>query len=132
LTILQVQIDYLRRDNLVPDRRVGERCRKRGLVKPSAGYGVVRIAEESKHLAGLWKQGRPLPPSQRSSLRWRLPDTGFLQLAARDSRRPLALLRNVMQAVPLVQSLRFIDEELPPRQLAAVFRSTLPAVLGKP
>ena len=55
---------------------------KRGLVKPSAGYGVVRIAEESKRLAGLWKQGRPLPPSQRSSLRWRLLDVGFLQLAA--------------------------------------------------
>jgi lycopene beta-cyclase len=44
----------------------------------------------------------------------------------------MALLRNVMHAVPLVQSLRFIDEELPPRQLAAVFRSALPAVLGKP
>jgi lycopene beta-cyclase len=37
-----------------------------------------------------------------------------------------------MHAVPLVQSLRFIDEELPPRQLAAVFKAALPAVLGKP
>ena len=105
---------------------------KRGLVKPSAGYGVVRMALESKRLAGLWKQGRPLPPSQRTSLRWRLLDVGFLQLAAHDPRRPLALLRNVMHAVPLVQSLRLIDEELPPRQLAAVFWSALPAVLGKP
>ena len=105
---------------------------KRGLVKPSAGYGVVRIAEESKRLAGLWKQGRLLPPSQRSSLRWRLLDVGFLQLAAHDLRRPLALLRNVMHAVPLVQSLRFIDEELSSRQLAAVFRAALPAVLGEP
>jgi lycopene beta-cyclase len=105
---------------------------KRGLVKPSAGYGVVRMAEESERLAGLWKQGQPLPPSQRSSLRWRLLDVGFLQLAAHDPRRPLALLRNVMHAVPLVQSLRFIDEELPPRQLATVFGSAFPAVLGKP
>jgi lycopene beta-cyclase len=105
---------------------------KRGLVKPSAGYGVVRMAVESKRLAGLWKQGRPVPPSQRSSLRWRLLDVGFLQLAAHDPRRPMALLRNVMHAVPLVQSLRFIDEELPPRQLAAVFRSALPDMLGKP
>jgi lycopene beta-cyclase len=104
---------------------------KRGLVKPSAGYGVVRIAEESNRLAGLWKQGRPLPPSQRSSPRWRLLDVGFLQLAAHDPRRPLALVRNVMHAVPLVQSLRFIDEELPPRQLAGVFRAALPAVLGR-
>jgi lycopene beta-cyclase len=104
---------------------------KRGLVKPSAGYGVVRIAEESNRLAGLWKQGRPLPPSQRSSPRWRLLDVGFLQLAAHDPRRPLALVRNVMHTVPLVQSLRFIDEELPPRQLAGVFRAALPAVLGR-
>jgi lycopene beta-cyclase len=105
---------------------------KRGLVKPSAGYGVVRMTQESEHLAGLWKQGRPLPPSQRSSLRWRLLDVGFLQLAAHDPRRPLALLHNVMHAVPLVQSLRFIDEVLPPRQLAAIFGSALLAVLGKP
>jgi len=55
-----------------------------------------------------------------------------LQLAANDPTRVLALLRNVMHAVPLVQSLRFIDEELPPRQLAAVFGAVLPAVLGKP
>jgi lycopene beta-cyclase len=104
---------------------------KRGLVKPSAGYGVVRMALESKRLAGLWKQDRPLPPSQRPSLRWWFLDVGFLQLASNDPRRPLALLRNVMHAVPLVQSLRFIDEELPLRQLAAVFGAALPAVLGK-
>jgi lycopene beta-cyclase len=119
-----------------PSRTAGPRHvllgTKRGLVKPSAGYGVVRIALESKRLAGLWKQGLPLPPSQRSSLRWLLLDLGFLQLAANDPRRPLALVRNVIHAVPLVQSLRFIDEELPPRQLATVFRSALPAVLGKP
>jgi lycopene beta-cyclase len=119
-----------------PSRTAGPRHvllgTKRGLVKPSAGYGVVRMAQESERLAGLWKQGRPLPPSQRSSLRWRLLDVGFLQLAAHDPRRPLALLHNVMHAVSLVQSLRFIDEELPPRQLAAVFGSALPAVLGKP
>jgi lycopene beta-cyclase len=89
------------------------------------------MAQESRRLAGLWQQGRPLPPSQRSSLWWQLLDVGFLQLAANDSRRPLALLRNVMHAVPLVQSLRFIDEELPPRQLAAVFGAALPAVLGR-
>src|SRR5215212_938588 len=77
---------------------------KRGLVKPSAGYGVVRMAEESERLAGLWKQGRPLPPSQRSYLRWRFLDVGFLQLAAHDPRRPMALLRNVIHAVPLVRS----------------------------
>jgi hypothetical protein len=41
------------------------------------------------------------------------------------------LVHRVMRAVPLAQSLRFIDEELPLRQLAAVFRAALPIVLGK-
>jgi lycopene beta-cyclase len=105
---------------------------KRGLVKPSAGYGIVRIADESRHLARLKREGRPLPASRRSALRWRFLDRGFLQLAARDPHLPLALLHRVMGAIPLAQSLRFIDEELPPRQLLPLFRSALPIVLRKP
>jgi lycopene beta-cyclase len=104
---------------------------KRGLIKPSAGYGVVRIARESEHLARLWRENLPLPPGWRANRRWRLLDKGFLQLAAHDPRLPLALVHRVMRAVPLAQSLRFIDEELPLRQLAAVFRSALPVVLSK-
>jgi lycopene beta-cyclase len=104
---------------------------KRSLVKPSAGYGIVRIAEESEHLARLWREHRPLPPGRRADWRWRLLDKGFLQLAAQDPRLPLALLHRAMRAVPLAGSLGFIDEELPFRQLAAVFRSVLPVVLGR-
>jgi lycopene beta-cyclase len=104
---------------------------KRGLIKPSAGYGIVRLAEESRHLARLWREDRPLPPSRRSAWWWRFLDTGFLRLAAHDPRLPLALLGRVMGAVPLAQSLRFIDEGLPPRQLLPLFRSALPVVLGK-
>jgi lycopene beta-cyclase len=103
---------------------------KRGLVKPSAGYGIVRIAEESKHPARLWWEGRPLPPSRRSAWWWRFLDTGFLRLAAHDPRLPLALLERVMGAIPLAQSLRFIDEDLPPRQLLPLVRKALPVVLG--
>jgi lycopene beta-cyclase len=104
---------------------------KRGLVKPSAGYGIVRIAEESKHLARLWRDNRPLPPSRRSAWWWRFLDAGFLQLAAHDPRLPLALLQRVMGAIPLAQSLRFIDEDLQPRQLLPLIRTALPVVLGK-
>ena len=104
---------------------------KRGLVKPSAGYGIVRIAKESEHLARLWREHLPLPPSWRAVWWSRLLDKGFLQLAAQDPRRPLALLHRAIHAVPLAQSLRFIDEELPLRQLASVFRSTLPVVLRR-
>jgi len=105
---------------------------KRGLVKPSAGYGIVRIAEESRHLARLRREGRPLPPSRQSALRWRLLDISFLQLAAHDPRLPLTLLHRVMGAIPLAQSLRFIDEELPPQQLLPLIRSALPVVFSKP
>jgi lycopene beta-cyclase len=104
---------------------------KRGLVKPSAGYGIVRIAEESRTLARLWRDNLALPPSRQSAWQWRFLDTGFLQLAARDPRLPLALLQRVMGAVPLAQSLRFIDEDLPPRQLLPLIRTALPVVLGK-
>ena len=105
---------------------------KRGLVKPSAGYGIVRIAEESRHLVRLSREDRPLPPSQRSSLQWRLPDLSFLHLAAHDPHLPLALLHRVMGKIPLAQSLRFIDEDLPPRQLLPLFWSALPVVFRKP
>lgn len=104
---------------------------KRGLVKPSAGYGIVRIAQESEYLARLWREGRPLPPSRRTPWQWQLLDKGFLQLATHDPRRPLALLHRVMHTVPLTEALRFIDEEVSPRHLAAVIRSAVPVVLGK-
>jgi len=104
---------------------------KRGLVKPSAGYGIVRIAQESEYLARLWREGRPLPPTRRASWRWRLLDKGFLQLAAQDPRLPPMLLHRVMRSVSLAGSLRFIDEEAPLRHLTAATRSVLPVVLGK-
>jgi lycopene beta-cyclase len=104
---------------------------KRGLIKPSAGFGVVRIAKESERLARLWREDRPLPPSWQSSWQWRLLDKGFLQLAAQDPRRPLGLLHRTMRAIPLAQALRFIDEELPPRQLASLLPSIFPAVFRK-
>lgn len=103
---------------------------KRGLVKPSAGYGVVRIAQESKELARLWRKGLPLSPSRRGSRPWTFLDTGFLQLVEKDPRLPQALLGKVMYAVPLARSLGFIDEQLTPGQLASIFLTALPVVLG--
>jgi lycopene beta-cyclase len=105
---------------------------KHGLVKPSTGYGVVRIAKESNHLARLWREDLPLPPGWQSSWQWRLLDKGFLQLATQDPRRPLALLARTMHTIPLAQTLRFIDEELPPRQLASLLPPVVPAVFRKP
>lgn len=104
---------------------------KRGLVKPSAGYGIVRIADEGRQLARLWRENRPLPQSRQGAWRWRFLDEGFLQLATRDARLTLKLLYRVMGLIPLAGSLQFIDEDLPLRQLAVVFRSALPVVLGR-
>lgn len=105
---------------------------KRGLVKASAGYGVVRIAEESKRLAWLWKEHRAIPPVRKPSWHWRLLDEGFLKIAAQDPRRPLSLLSRVMHRVPLTRALRFIDEGLSPQELAPVLGAALPAILRAP
>ena len=104
---------------------------KRGLVKPSAGYGVVRIVRESERLGRMWRQHRRLPPSRRVSLPWGLLDAGFVRLAAQDPRLPLALLGRVMRAVPLAQSLGFIDEQISAGQLGPLLRSAAPVVLRK-
>jgi lycopene beta-cyclase len=104
---------------------------KRGLVKPSAGYGVIRIAEDCGYLARLWERGLPLPPSRRAPQPWRLLDEGFLRLAREDPRLPMALLGRVMGAIPLTQSLGFISEELGIKRLGPLLRSAAPVMLGK-
>src|SRR5215208_3311146 len=115
-----------------PPRTVGPRHvligAKRGLVKPRAGYGVVRIAEDCKRLASLWGQRWPLPPSRRTPQPWRLLDEGFVRLAAKNPRLPMALLGRVMGAIPLAQSLSFISEELGFRRLGPLLRSAAPVV----
>jgi len=115
-----------------PPRTVGPRHvligTKRGLVKPSAGYGVVRIAEDCQRMARLWERSRPLPPSRRAPQPWRLLDEGFVRLAAKDPRLPMALLGRVMGAIPLAQSLSFISEELGFRRLGPLLRSAAPVV----
>lgn len=102
---------------------------KRGLVKPSAGYGVANIARESRRLARLWREGSPLPPTRRSEKRWQALDAGFLGLAARDPRRVVLLLERVMRRAPLADSLRLIDETLPDRRLLPLVLAALPALL---
>ena len=104
---------------------------KRGLVKPSAGYGVVRIFEDCERLARLFEGGRPLPTSRRASQPWRAFDAGFLRLAAGDPRLPMALLGRVMTAVPLARSLEFMGEEIPFRRLGPLLRSAAPVVFGR-
>lgn len=103
---------------------------KRGLIKPSAGYGVVPIAEDCRRLAHFWERGRPLPPGRRAPLPWRLLDEGFVGLAAQDPRLPMKLLGGVMGAIPLAQSLGFIGEELRMRQMGPLLRSAAPVLFG--
>jgi lycopene beta-cyclase len=103
---------------------------KRGLVKPSAGYGVVRIAQESEELARRWRHHQTLRATHRSAWRWRLVDRKFLRLAARHPSGPVALLGQTMRSVPVVQALRLIDEDLPLRQLARLLQAAAPALSG--
>lgn len=112
-----------------PSRTVGARHillgSKRGLVKPSAGYGVVRIARESEHLARRWAEGRRVPATRRARWPWRLIDEQFVRMAVRDPSVPLSLLDRTMESVPLAQVLRLIDEDLPARHLLPLLRSAM-------
>jgi lycopene beta-cyclase len=101
---------------------------KRGLVKPSAGYGVVRIARESEYLARRWAGHRRLPATRRAAWRWRVVDEQFLRLAARDPGGPLMLLSRTLRSVPLAQALRLIDEDLVPGELVRLLRFAAPAL----
>lgn len=103
---------------------------KRGLVKPSAGYGVVRIAEDCGRLARLWELGRPLPVSRRTPQPWRLLDEGFVRLAAQDPRLPMKKLRSVMGTIPIAQSLGFLGEELRMRHMGPLLQSAAPVLFG--
>jgi lycopene beta-cyclase len=104
---------------------------KRGLVKPSAGYGIVRIARESGRLGRAWSRRRGPRPSRRAPFPWGALDAGFVRLASEDPRLPVALLGRVMRAVPLARSLGFIDERISPGQLVPLLRSAAPVFTRK-
>ena len=101
---------------------------KRGLVKPSAGYGILRIEQESQRLAGAWRCGKPLPASQRYHQPWQLLDRTFLQLINGDPASAQSLMRQSMQLLGLGDALRFLDGHASVLQLAHLMKSTFPIV----
>lgn len=101
---------------------------KRGLVKPSGGYGIARIERESERLAKLWRQNKPLPPSRPLRQPWALIDRTFLQLVNERPEQALRLMQGSMRHLSLRDTLLFLDEQLPWHKLADLMRHSFPLV----
>jgi len=101
---------------------------KRGLVKPSAGYGILAIERESHTLANLWRRGKPLPAVRHYRQPWQLMDRTFLQLVTGDPATAQALMRTSMEQLSLAEALRFLDGHISPLSLARLMKATFPIV----
>ena len=101
---------------------------KRGLVKPSAGYGVVRIARR----VSTWRGGGPATAGcprrvgRRGGGGWSTNSSSAS--LRRDPDGPLMLLSRTLRSVPLVQALRLIDEDLVLGELVRLLRFAAPAL----
>lgn len=91
---------------------------KRGLIKPSAGYGILRIERESARLAALWGQGRELPVRRPHRQPWHMMDQAFLRIACSDPGAAQSLMRQCMEQLSLRDALLFLDERLSPLKMA--------------
>lgn len=101
---------------------------KRGLIKPSAGYGVRAIEHESKQIAEYLILDKEVPASRRYSHPWQFMDRTFLRLLTDNPAAARQLMSHTMQKLTLSESLRLLDEDLPPARLASFMVSCLPMV----
>jgi lycopene beta-cyclase len=116
-----------------PRRTVGPRHvllgTKRGLVKPSAGYGIRTIVEDTDRLVRKWQaSGRPAP-TRRAALPWRLFDASFLRLIEQDPGLAIPLLNRVTSAVPLSDMLGLLSEDVSLVRLWPALRAAAPLMV---
>lgn len=101
---------------------------KRGLVKPSAGYGILSIESSASQLAKLWSSHLPLPPTRQYRQPWRFMDSTFLRMLNDNPAAAQSLMQASMDRLSLRDSLHMLDEELPLPKLSAFMMSCLPSV----
>lgn len=102
---------------------------KRGLVKPSAGYGIMNIWRESKELGSLWSQRHVLPPTHKQESAWKFMDKTFLKLAATNPPAAIELIESTMSKLPVSKCLALLDESLSPLERTAFMTRMLPRVV---
>lgn len=102
---------------------------KRGSVKPSAGFGIMRILHDSERLSADFIAGRPLEPTSNSGYPWKVMDATFLKLLEHKPAASWRLLTKSMQKLPIRKSFAMLDETIPNLQAHALMLLLLPVVL---
>jgi lycopene beta-cyclase len=99
---------------------------KRGLVKVSAGYGIMSILRESRSIVSELEKGR-LPTTVRTQAkRYNIMDKYFLKLAQNKPKKADRLIRHSLQNQPIATNFSLIDESLNPEKLAYTMIKSLP------
>lgn len=101
---------------------------KRGLVKASAGYGILAIEQSSRQLADLWRRQQPLPSNRTYHQPWEYMDKVFLEMLHKDPASAQSLMELSMRHLSLSDSLRLLDENLPIVKLSRLMTACLPTV----
>lgn len=103
---------------------------KRGAVKPSAGFGIMRILHDANLLADRFMANLPLEPTASSGYPWRLMDTTFLKLLQKKPEAGWQLMTQSLQNLPASKNLALLDESIPSLQAHALMLRFLPMVLS--
>jgi lycopene beta-cyclase len=99
---------------------------KRGLVKISAGYGLMSILRESKRIAKVLADGG-IPSTVRiSNKRYDVMDKYFLKLVQGNPKKADRLIRHSLQKQPITTNFALIDESLSPAKLTFTMIKSLP------
>lgn len=99
---------------------------KRGLVKVSAGYGIMSILRESRKIASDLALGKtPLPVRNRDK-RYEIMDKYYMKLVENNPKKADRLIRHSLQKQSIRTNFALIDETLSASKLAYTMIKSLP------
>ena len=103
---------------------------KRGLVKPSAGYGIRAIEHETAMLAEDWKAKTPLPVTKKTTYPWAMTDAAFIKLL-KAPKMPNELFDKVFHRYRPAKLFSQLDESMPLSHSLPMTLRTFPYVTKK-
>jgi lycopene beta-cyclase len=99
---------------------------KRGLVKISAGYGIMSILRESKRIAAILADGKIPKPVRIQDRRYQIMDRYFLKLVRDNPNKADRIIRRSLQKQSITTNFALIDETLQTTKLAYTMIKSLP------
>jgi lycopene beta-cyclase len=97
-----------------------------GMVRPSTGYALTRIVDDTEAIVAALAEGRHPPARVRRSPLHQLFDAVFLHLAAHRPERLPAVFRALFTRNPVERVLRLLDGPAGPRDLVAIVLAAAP------